>query len=61
MTKQNKALKAVTEIALNGIMALEGRGDLEQKWSDELDFFEVSIWEFKKAMLAAYEAGKNSK
>lgn len=61
MTNQDKALKAVTEIALNGIMALEGRSDLEQKWSDELDFFEVSVWELKKAMLAAYEAGRNSK
>ena len=61
MTKQDKALKAVTEIALKDIMALEGRGDLERKWSDELDFFEVSIWELKKALLAAYEAGRNSK
>lgn len=33
---------------------------LETRNSDELDFREVSVWEVKKALEAAFEAGWNA-
>lgn len=56
-----KAEKIIQEIAKKEILAIESRGDLEIKNSDGEDFFEVSVWELKKALLEAYNAGKNSK
>lgn len=58
---EDKILKEVTKIAINNIFAIEERGDLETKRSDDLDFFEVSIWELKKALIEAYKAGMSSK
>lgn len=40
------------------IIAVENRGDLETRMHDNYDFFEVAIWEIKKALTEAYEAGK---
>ncbi|HEK9107218.1 TPA: hypothetical protein SUB18_000909 [Streptococcus equi subsp. zooepidemicus] len=34
---------------------------LEQRWSDNLDFYDCSVWGIKSALEAAFEAGKNSK
>lgn len=34
---------------------------LKTRNSDDLDFHEVSVWSLKKALEAAYEAGKKSK
>lgn len=56
-----KAEKIVQEIAKKEILAIESRCDLETRRSDGEDFFEVSVWELKKALLEAYNAGRNSK
>lgn len=56
-----KAEKKIQEIAKKEILAIESRGDLETRRSDGEDFFEVAVWELKKALLEAYNAGKNSK
>ena len=53
--------KVITRIAINNIIAVENRGDLETRMSDGDDFFEVAVWEIKKALTAAYEAGRKSK
>ena len=34
---------------------------LERRWSDSLDFREVSIWGLEEALKLAYEAGKAAK
>ncbi len=34
---------------------------LEKRWSDNLDFYDCSVWTIKSALEAAFEAGKNSK
>lgn len=34
---------------------------LEERKSDSLDFYEVSIWGIKRALAEAFEAGRNSK
>jgi hypothetical protein len=36
-----------------------GIDTLEQRWSDSLDFYDLSVWQVKEALLAAYEAGKS--
>lgn len=36
-----------------------GIDTLEQRWSDSLDFYDLSVWQVKAALLAAYEAGKS--
>ena len=59
MTKATK--KAIAELAIKHILALENRGDLETQKSDEHDFFEVSVWELREALEAAYELGKASR
>ena len=49
----------LTRIANESFVSLETRKDLERQYSDELDFHDVAVWEIKKALLAAYELGKN--
>ena len=34
---------------------------LEERKLDVLDFYEVSVWSLKDALLAAFEAGKQDK
>jgi hypothetical protein len=34
---------------------------LEKRWSDNLDFYDVSVWGIKRALEAAYEAGRQAK
>lgn len=52
---------ALLEIAKKNIYSLENRENLNTQNSDSLDFFETSIWEFKKALEEAYELGRNSR
>ncbi len=33
---------------------------LEKRWSDNLDFYDVSVWGIKRALERAYEAGRQS-
>ena len=53
-----KTLDKLTKIAAENIPELEGRGDLEARYSDDADFFETSVWSLKAALIAAYELGK---
>ena len=59
MTK--KELNEIVKIAREGFIGMENRTDLEQHFSDDEDFFEVSVWELKAALEKAYELGKQSK
>ena len=34
---------------------------LERRWSDNLDFYDVSVWGIKRALESAYEAGRQAK
>ena len=56
MTKAE--LKKLVKIAQENIPSLEGRADLERQYSDDADFFDISVWCLKDALVAAYEAGK---
>jgi hypothetical protein len=51
-------IKKLVHIAQKNIPELENRPDLEARQSDELDFFETSVWSLKDALIAAYELGK---
>lgn len=58
MTKrQEEKLNALlTEIAQEELQV----ETLEQRWSDNLDFYDVSVWGIKRALERAYEAGQQS-
>ncbi|CYV16421.1 hypothetical protein HPA24_03925 [Streptococcus suis] len=58
MTKhQDEKLNALlTEIAQEELQV----ETLEQRWSDNLDFYDVSVWGIKRALERAYEAGQKS-
>lgn len=58
MTK--KELNQIVKIAQENIISMEDRADLEQHSNDEEDFFEVSVWGLKDALIAAYELGKKN-
>lgn len=38
-----------------------GIDTLEQRWSDSLDFYDLSVWRIKEALAVAYEAGKSGR
>ncbi len=59
MTK--KELNQIVKIAQENIISMENRLDLEQHFSDEEDFFEISVWGLKDALVAAYELGKKNR
>ena len=59
MTK--KELNQIVKIAQENIISMENRSDLEQHFSDEEDFFEISVWRLKDALVAAYELGKKNR
>nr|DAH06906.1 MAG TPA: hypothetical protein [Caudoviricetes sp.] len=59
--KNKKLDEELYEIAKENIFQVEGRGNLETQYSNERDFFEISVWQLKSALLAAYELGRNSK
>lgn len=58
MTKrQQEKLNAIlTEIAIEELQI----ETLEKRWSDNLDFYDVSVWGIKRALERAYEAGQQS-
>ena len=59
MTK--KESNQIVKIAQENIISMENRSDLEQRFSDEEDFFEISVWGLKDALVAAYELGKKNR
>ncbi|ETJ26497.1 hypothetical protein Q604_UNBC17359G0001, partial [human gut metagenome] len=56
MTKrqQEKLNALLTEIAKEELFV----ETLEKRWSDNLDFYDVSVWGIKRALERAYEAGQ---
>ena len=50
----------LTGIASNHLIAVAEQGDLETRHSGAEDFFEVSVWDLKAALKAAYDAGRRS-
>ena len=58
MTKhqQEKLNALLTEIAKEELQI----ESLEKRWSDNLDFYDVSVWGIKRALERAYEAGRQS-
>ncbi|HEM3666707.1 TPA: hypothetical protein ACGO16_000619 [Streptococcus suis] len=58
MTKyqQEKLNALLTEIAKEELLV----ETLEKRWSDNLDFYDVSVWGIKRALERAYEAGRQS-
>lgn len=53
----SKATKKELEAIAQNILGLE---TLETRNSDDLDFCELSVWQIKEALAAAYKAGKES-
>lgn len=53
-----KELKIIEKIAREKLPSLNNRPNLEPKNMDEQDFFDISVWCLKDALVAAYEAGK---
>ncbi|MCM1315441.1 MAG: hypothetical protein NC205_00315 [Prevotella sp.] len=58
--KLQKTDEIITKIAMECIIAVEHRGDLETRMRDDDDFFEIAVWELKNALLKAYEAGRKN-
>lgn len=56
-----KQTSELLRVARETILALEGRTDLERRFSDEEDFLDVAVWELKAALTAAFELGKASR
>lgn len=58
MTKrqEEKINALLTEIAKEELLV----ETLEKRWSDNLDFYDVSVWGIKRALERAYEAGRQS-
>ena len=54
----SKELKKLVKIAEKNIPSLEGRGTLETHHSDSEDFYDISVWCLKAALIEAYELGK---
>ena len=51
--------RKLTEIANRDIFYCDRqRENLNRKYSDEWDFFEVAIWDLKKALSDAYNLGQ---
>lgn len=58
MRVTDKEMKKLTKIAIKHFGAVEERGSLETKDNDQADFFEVSVWGLKDALIEAYKLGK---
>ena len=56
-----KEQKALLEIAKRLMVAVDSRGDLEERGNDGEDFIEVPVWGIQKAMEEAYLLGKAEK
>lgn len=57
LTKKQQA--ALLEIAKHQMVAVDDRGDLEERGCDSYDFIEVPVWGIKKALEEAYLLGKH--
>lgn len=57
IASQARKRENVAEILAKDLLDIE---TLETRNSDSLDFHTVSVWQLKKALEAAYEAGRQS-
>jgi len=57
-TKLSTKADAQIEVIAKKHLRLE---TLEERKSDSLDFHELSVWQIREALLADYEAGRNSR
>lgn len=63
MNKHNLStieLNELIKIAQNNIPALVNRSDLEQRFNDSEDFYDIAVWCLKDALIAAYELGRKN-
>ena len=58
MRVTDKEMNKLTRIAIKHFGAVEERGSLNTRDNDQEDFFEVSVWGLKDALVEAYNAGK---
>ena len=56
--KRDPLDKKLAKIASEHIPELKGRKTLMAFYSDDLDFFETSVWSLADALKAAYELGR---
>lgn len=58
LTKKQEAqmIEIVTRIAQEELYV----ETLDRRWSDSLDFYDVSVWSLKEALEKAYQAGRAS-
>lgn len=57
MKVTDKGMQNLTKIAMKHIPAIEDRKSLATRDNDHEDFFEVSVWSLKAALVEAYKAG----
>jgi uncharacterized protein DUF6900 len=57
LARKGKIDMSATETALEVAQKKLGLNTLETQDSDRLDFHELSVWQLKEALEAAYEAG----
>lgn len=55
----NSLDEKLLRIATRYIPELKDRKHLKPVYSDEVDFFETSVWSLEEALRAAYTLGKN--
>lgn len=55
---KDELLQELTKIAEKNIFKLRGRGDLESRNTDWMDFSTTAVWELKDALIEAYELGR---
>ena len=57
-TKRDLLDKKLAKIASEHIPELKDRKTLMPFYSDDVDFFETSVWSLEEALKAAYELGR---
>ena len=58
--QETKLEKELVKIANKHIPELADRKTLKAMYSDDLDFFETSVWSLEESLKAAYELGRKS-
>lgn len=56
-----KQQDALLKIAMQTMLSVAERGDLETRNSDSEDFLDVPVWNLKRALEEAYLLGKSEK
>ncbi|WP_455765639.1 DUF6900 domain-containing protein [Gemmiger formicilis] len=56
-----KQQDALLKIAMQTMLSVAERGDLETRNSDSEDFLDIPVWNLKRALEEAYLLGKSEK